>query len=373
MFSAEKKLLDQLNKRKQGELLRTLSLTSDSSIDFYSNDYLGFSKLETKNTNLITRSGSTGSRLLSGNYPDIESLEKKISNFHHSESSLLFNSGYDANLGLLSCVPQREDLIFYDELVHASIIDGLMLSHAKSVKFRHNDLNDLINKIERQNTHDKTIYIVVESVYSMDGDIAPLKELNFICLEKGYHLIVDEAHAGGIYGQNGEGMCYQENIHHSCFARIITYGKAFGVHGASICGSEILKQFLINFSRPFIYTTALPQHTVLSIFEKYENMIGIGNSEREKLFNNITKFSKIFSGLKGYQFNNRSPIQTIIIPGNIEVNNVSTHIKSCGFEIRPIKSPTVKAGTERLRICLHSFNTNEEINNLFLVLSEKLN
>ena len=374
MPSSQNKLIQLLNKRKDKGLYRSLSLASDSLTDFYSNDYLGFSTLDILSNDLSDdyyqkRCGSTGSRLLSGNSEKIENLEKKIADFHVAESSLIFNSGYDANLGFFSCVPQKNDLIFYDELSHASIIDGIRIGIAKSVKFRHNNLEDLIKKISLQDTKNKTVFVVVESIYSMNGDFAPLASLAELCEKNGYNLVVDEAHAGGIFGDKGNGLCITENIHHKVFARIITFGKAFGCHGAAVCGSNVLREFLINFSRPFIYTTALPSHTVDMIDMAYKEMKKSASVQRDSLFKNIDLFRNLFHSFPNY-LQSKSPIQSIIIPGNNKVNYASAFLTEKGFDVRAIKSPTVEQGKERLRICLHSFNTSKEINNLFLALSD---
>ena len=363
-------MLQKLKQRKDENLYRKLTENSKSLIDFCSNDYLGFAyKLNDHSTNIERSAGSTGSRLISGNSSLAVNLEKQISKYHSSESALIFNSGYDANLGLLSCVPQRGDFIFYDELSHASIIDGIGLSYAKPIKFKHNDLIDLTKKINLQDIKNKSVFIVAESVYSMDGDLAPLRQLSELCKNFNFHLIIDEAHSAGVFGEKGEGLCVLENIHENCFARIITFGKAFGLHGAAILGSETLRDFLINFSRPFIYSTALPPHSFRRIEKSYKLMQFESETERKKLHSNISIFNEVFSKFPGYK-NTPSAIQTIIIQGNKEVSEASCFLANAGFDVRAIKSPTVEAGQERLRVCLHSFNTAKEINNLFLALSE---
>ena len=373
MYPVNSKLHEQLQSRAKKGLHRKLKNNSKNLIDFFSNDYLGlvhYGIIKAKMANGgDLPSGSTGSRLLGGNSVRTELLEKRIAEFHYAESALLYNSGYDANLGFLSCIPQKGDFIFYDELSHASIIDGLSVSYAKPIKFLHNDLNDLEKKIKLQALHDQNVFVITESVYSMDGDAAPLKELSDFCNKNHFHLVVDEAHAVGVFGINGEGKCVEKSIEHSCYARIVTYGKAFGVHGAAICGDSILTDYLINFSRPFIYSTSLPAHTVESLHHAYHIMNVEGRELRKKLFENISYFNQRFQHVQGYQ-KSQTPIQTIIIPGNEQVDKISKYLIDKGFDIRPIKSPTVRAGKERLRICLHSFNTHEEINNLFLALSE---
>jgi len=195
-----------LNERKDSSSFRQLRLPEDK-IDFCSNDYLGIvknHKLHPANGSRLS-TGSTGSRLLSGNYELIEEVEKQIATFHQSETALLFNSGYDANIGLLSSVPQKGDTILYDHLCHASIRDGIRLSFANAFSFAHNDINDLQKKIEHATG---TIFIVTESVFSMDGDLCPLEELVNISQKNNAHLIIDEAHATGVTGEKGAGPCF---------------------------------------------------------------------------------------------------------------------------------------------------------------------
>ncbi|MBC7863020.1 MAG: pyridoxal phosphate-dependent aminotransferase family protein [Bacteroidia bacterium] len=374
MFS-EKKLQSLLSERSSEGLLRSLRNIPETHIDFSSNDYLGFSKkgILKKTLKQISKehnskkTGSGGSRLLAGNSLLAEEIEQEIAAFHNAESALIFNSGYDANLGFFSAVPQKNDLIFYDELVHASIRDGMRLSNAHSYKFSHNDLYDLKNKISLQNTSERSVFIVVESVYSMDGDFAPLNELADYCEKNGFALVVDEAHATGLFGKEGRGLCEQAAIESKCFARMYTYGKAMGAHGAAIAGSKLLHDYLVNYCRPFIFSTSLPQESLLAIKAAYR--LSKEEQERKKLFKNIAQFKKKFRKFKGL-LPSDSPIQAIVIPGNDAVQKISDTLFLSGFDVRAVKSPTVKQGYERLRICLHSYNTTKEINSLFLAISQ---
>ena len=347
-------LTKKLEERRSTGSLRCLKELN--GVDFSSNDYLGFAR----NQNLIDKinkvyactsqhMGSTGSRLLSGNSSFVEEIEIGLANFFKEETALLYNSGYAANTGLLSCIAQRKDTIIYDQLCHASIRDGIKLSNASNFGFKHNNLADLNKKLDAA-IGEK--FIIIESVYSMDGDLAPLKEIEKICKERGAYLIVDEAHSTGIYGENGEGMCVQAGI--ETFARIHTFGKALGAHGACINGSKQLKEYLINFSRPFIYTTAMPLHSLVCIQEAI-NYLPKAIEERAQLFKNIELYN-----LKMEDVGN-SPIKTAIVPGNKEVKAVANSLQDQGFLVYPILSPTIPAGEERIRICLHAFNTEEEI------------
>lgn len=338
-------------------------------IDFCSNDYLGFSKLGLLSTKIEESSfeneiefGSTGSRLISGNSVFIEEAEKQISKFHNAESALIFNSGYDANLGLLSCIAQKEDLILSDELIHASIHDGIKLSYAKHYKFKHNDVNALNDLIQRHKAHFKTIYIVVESVYSMDGDLAPLKEIiALLKLEANCFLIVDEAHAIGVFGKQGRGLCNVLEIENECFARIYTYGKAMGCHGAAILGSSVLRNYLINFARSFIYTTALPKHSIQAILSAYHLLQY--TEQQQLLQNNVSYFCSKATGIKNL-IKSKSAIHSLLVGSNDAADALEQRLALKAIYAKAIKSPTVKIGTERVRFCIHAYNTKQEIDSL---------
>ncbi len=350
-----------LQLREDSHLLRTLK-TTYPSIDFSSNDYLGFSSkgLLAKQLNLIDTSltiGSTGSRLISGNSVLFNEVEAEIAQFHSSQSALLFNSGYDANLGLLSCIAQKNDLIISDELIHASLIDGIRLSFATHYKFKHNSLDELIDLLTRHRDNYQHVYLVVESVYSMDGDCAPLSEIVSICNDFNVYLIVDEAHAIGVFGEKGKGLCNLLQIETDCFARIYTYGKAMGCHGAAVVGSQQLKNYLINFARSFIYTTAMPLHSLLSIKAAYE-LLGV-TPEIGKLKYNINYFNSLCFNLNFIE--SQSAIHCKIIEGNQNVQQIETNCEKQNLFVKSIKSPTVKKNQERVRICLHSFNTETEL------------
>lgn len=355
-----------LNKRKEEKTFRSLSL-KNGLIDFSSNDYLGFArseKLKEKVHQLETsniQNGSTGSRLLTGNSELAEELETFIANYHNAEAALLFNSGYDANLGLFSALGRKGDTILYDELIHASVHDGMRLSKAECRSFAHNNivqLEELLNKIPGP------IFVAVESVYSMDGDFAPLKELSALCKKYNVNLIVDEAHATGIFGETGKGRVCELGLENDVFARLITYGKAMGSHGAAMIGSELLKQYLMNFARSFVYTTAIPQHSLYTIKAAYE-LLPESADGIEKLKSNIEYFKSKLNSTAGISVReSSSPIQSIIIPGNENVRSVAGQLQQKGFDVRPLVSPTVPKGEERIRICIHAFNTKEEIDAL---------
>jgi 8-amino-7-oxononanoate synthase len=361
------KLLDQ---RLEKKMLRSLK-TVYPSIDFSGNDYLGFSTQgylfnELQTLQPSRKTGATGSRLISGNSMLFQEIENEIAKFHEAESALVFNSGYDANVGLLSSVPQKGDLILSDELIHASLIDGIRLSFATHYKFKHNDIASLIELVTRHKESFQEIYVVVESVYSMDGDSAPLIELADICKQYTLHLIVDEAHGIGVFGEQGKGLCQELNIQDDCFARIYTYGKAMGCHGAAIVGSEELKNYLINFSRSFIYTTAMPEHNLLTIKAAYQLLLR--TSEIEKLKNNINYFNNKTQTDNSF-IKSTSSLHCKFILGNKQAQDLEEKLAQSKLFVKSIKSPTVKEGQERIRICLHSFNTQVEMDLLVNLLS----
>ena len=217
-------LQNKLNVRKENNALRSLT-TSHNLIDFASNDYLGFSKCESIFNKAhqflvdkkLMQNGSTGSRLLSGNHELFELTENYIANFHQSETALLFNSGYDANVGFFSTVPQRNDVILFDELCHASIRDGIQLSLAKSYKFKHNNLENLEDLILRFQSETIEIYIVTESVFSMDGDSPDIKNIALLSKKHKALLVVDEAHALGVLGEKGEGLVQSLEVQDDSF------------------------------------------------------------------------------------------------------------------------------------------------------------
>jgi len=353
-------LTRKLRERTEATALRSLR-HSGNQVDFCSNDYLGIVK-----NGLIERAlsgsqyphGSTGSRLLTGNYALTEETEEQIARFHEAPAALIFNSGYDANFGLLSCIAQKGDLILYDKLSHASIRDGIRQSFAESFSFAHNDPGSLEEKLQKRKG---SCFVVTESVFSMDGDRAPLREIDGLCEKYDAHLIVDEAHATGVIGERGAGLVQLENLQHRCFARVHTFGKALGCHGAVVLGSNTLRDYLINFCRPFIYSTSPPPVTVAAIRAAYAIFPGM-KAERIVLSRLIEAFNQ--TGFK----KSDTPIQCFILPGNESVRIVAQKLQEQNLDARPIIYPTVALGEERLRITLHSFNSMEEVQKLISIL-----
>ena len=353
----------QLLERSAQNALRSLCSLPADKIDFSSNDYLGLAREHSIQTLADawlssfnhTLNGATGSRLISGNHSAYEAAEKYIAQIHHSEDALIYNSGYDANIGLLSCIAGRNDTIIYDEYVHASIRDGIRLSLSRAFSFQHNNTDDLVKKIGQASGQ---VFIVTESVFSMDGDEAPLKELAVIAHEHQSFLIVDEAHATGVMGW---GKTTELSLEKEIFARVVTYGKAMGAHGAAILCSNETKQYLINFSRPLIYTTGLAPASISHIMASYQ-FISQHAELQQTLQQRIDFFKKHADGLPF--ISSASAIQCMIVQGNTRVKELAQHLWDKGFFVKPILHPTVPKEKERLRICLHAFNTEKEISDL---------
>lgn len=381
-FYATDVLADRLALRRQAGLLRQLHSTN-GLVDFCSNDYLGFARSrglraaiqQADAAHVDALTGATGSRLLAGQSQLADDVERELATFYQTENALIFNSGYDANLGLLACVAQAGDVLITDEFIHASMIDGARLSYATRHRFRHNDLTDLEAKL-RQTTGGATsgqVFVAVESVYSMDGDVAPLRDLADLCDRYGAALIVDEAHATGVCGPVGEGLVVALGLQDRVLARVHTFGKSLGVHGAAIVGPAVLRDYLINFARPFIYTTALPPHSLLAIRCAHQHLQTHLQTQKQ-LHQRLAQFrQRVAAELPGTDWtNSSSPIQCLIIPGNDQARSVAAGVQRAGFDVRAILSPTVPAGRERLRICIHAFNTPWEIDQLMSTLQTML-
>lgn len=359
------KLAKRLEQRLQNNALRKLSVYNPT-FDFSSNDYLGLAAAELNWSHKSHKlKGAAGSRLLTGNHKAYEVLEKQICSFHKSQAALVFNSGYAANLGLLGAIGQRGDHIFYDALAHASIRDGLQLTKARSLKYRHNDLMHLQQLLEEHKESTGTLYVVTESVFSMDGDSPDLEALVNLCERYEAYLIVDEAHALGVIGERGHGLVQALQMQDRVFARIVTFGKALGYHGAAVLGSEALKSYLVNFARSLIYTTALAEDMVYALADRYTWLSNSTEAIQEinKLHCNIALLRSYIEkyGLNEYFIVSNSAIHSVIIPGNERVKALSDSLNEAGFGVLPILAPTVPEGAERLRICLHCYNESDSI------------
>ena len=381
LFPIENRLGAILERRQQEGSLRSLRL-SPGLVDFYSNDYLGFSRsldledlIRNKLQNLTDRNGrrigSTGSRLLSGNSDLAEELEAILKEFHKAEAALLFNSGYDGNVGMISAFVRPGDVVFYDELVHASMHDGLKLARANGLAFQHNDLDHLEALLAHtpKDSSDSQSFILVESIYSMDGDSAPLLEICNLADKYGANLLVDEAHATGIFGNKGQGLCVELGVENQVFARLVTFSKSLGAHGAVVLTTEKGKEYLVNFARSFIYSTAASLSSLLEVQAAYQ-LLQSGDFPKQAK-QKVEAFQSLLNKYPHLPFlrNSQSMIQALLIPGNFEVRQLAKRIQESGFDLRPLVFPTVQKGKERIRICLHTFNSPEEMEGLVEVIS----
>lgn len=372
----EVKFPDKLNRKLESRInenaFRVLP-EGRNGVDFYSNDYLGLARsaelkaltMKVLKLSGMEQEGSTGSRLISGNHPLYGLAEEELCEFYQAEASLVFNSGYDANVGFFSAVPQRGDVVLYDEFAHASIRDGLSMGLASSYKFKHNDLDHLEVLLKKYTAGGHNCYVVTESVFSMDGDSPDLLKMVELCESYKALPVVDEAHAIGVKGRLGKGMTWEDAIRNRVFARIVTFGKAPGVHGAVILGQQKLKDYLVNFCRSLIYTTALPPHAIAAIIASHRLITR--EAPQSALWDLIHFFyNKLEQSEEQLVFQaGNSAIATVLLPGNDRVKEVASKLKSEGLEVKPILSPTVPRGKERLRICLHTYNSFEEIERLF--------
>lgn len=363
----EKRLALKLEVRKEKDTFRTLSI-NHPIIDFSSNDYLGFatdSLLQLNEFNIPSLSGAKASRLITGNSLLHENVEKQIAQFHHAETGLIFNSGYDANIGLIGCIAQKGDTIIYDELCHASILDGLKLSLGNAIAYKHNNISDLASKLSQ--TQGQT-FIVTEGIFSMDGDESPLTEIVSVCKKYKSAIIIDEAHSNGIIGKNGRGLVCKLGLEKKIFARVHTFGKAIGCHGAIVLGSNTLRNYLINYARSFVFTTAIPPHSLIYLQNAYKEL---ASTNRIELLNNkIDLFhNHLQIHVKSKLLPSQSPIQSLIIKGASNTRKIALTLQEKGFDVKPIVAPTVQHGHERIRICIHAFNSNQNI----IALAKMLN
>ncbi len=419
-----------LPSRKHSSTTTISSTGGDNLLDFSTNDYLGLAHskqqqdyVEEKYTEYIRKHapphlGSTGSRLLSGNSHLALGLEKFLATVHNRPAALLCNSGYDANLSLLSSLPLPEDIIIMDELVHNSLIMGVRMSrilHNRVYLFRHNDSNDLERVLKMVTTiigqefkGARCIFVVIESVYSMDGDISPIGEVLNLSSKYKARVIVDEAHGLGVFGRTnrqdmkkddqrmnskygsihnnfcsdvGTGMPGGTGVlaaldlenHPALLAGVFTFGKAAGCHGAVITGSNVLKDYLVNYARPFIYSTSLPSHSLWAIKCSYDAMIGAdGERLRNRVFELVKLFrSELLSSMRNninaeesewFLLQSPTPIQAVVCQGNKNCIRMATVLRERGnIMVYPIRSPTVAKGEERIRIIIHAHNTKDEV------------
>jgi len=332
------------------------TLQPPSGIDLSSNDYLGLAthpyvKQRMAEAVLSEGCGSTGSRLLRGNRESFVRVERRFAEFKGAESALYFGSGYAANVGVLSTFIERQDIVFSDEHNHASIIDGIRLSHAKRTKFPHCDV-DRVAQLLRGAPGGTQKFLVTESLFSMDGDFAPLADYADLCRETGTALIVDEAHAVGIYGARGSGFVEYTGTEYAVFLTINTAGKALGVAGAFVAGPVWAIDFLIQRARPFIFSTAPPPPVAAAL----EASLDVIRDEPERRLQLLARSALLRSllGESGLDTpSSNSQIIPVILGDNQRACNAAQELQREGFDVRALRPPTVPAGTARLRVTVN--------------------
>jgi 8-amino-7-oxononanoate synthase len=334
-------------------------LQAPSGIDLSSNDYLGLAahavlKQRMAEAVLQEGCGSTGSRLLRGERPAFEDLERRFASFKKAEASLFFGSGYTANIGVLSTFIERHDVVFSDAQNHASIVDGIRLSRAKRVKFRHCDVDDLARKLRNTEDADGTQkFLVTESLFSMDGDFAPLASYAQLCQETGTVFIVDEAHAVGIYGATGSGWIEHTGTQEAVFVSVDTAGKALGVSGAFVSGKEWAVDYLIQRARPFMFSTASPP-AVATAIDASLSVIEREPQRRRRVHELASSLRHTLSEYRVDIGHSESQIIPILFGQNDLATSAAAELQREGFDVRAIRPPAVAAGTSRLRISVNA-------------------
>lgn len=369
----QKRILAELSELKSRVELRQLETAG--GVDFSSNDYLGLAthpqlkRAVLKGLNSATRVASTGSRLLSGQDEAWTLLELEFARWVGANAALYFTSGYAANVGLLSSLLRPEDVVFSDSANHASIIDGIRLAKCPRVIFPHLDLENLEKELQRNSSVAGARIIVVESIFSMEGDRAPLADLAWLAERYGAELIVDEAHAIGVRGPNGSGCVAEAGLSSQVLATVHTCGKALAAAGAFVCGSENLRQFLINRARPFIFNTAMPPYFAAQVSAGMA-LAADANAERSRLVE-LSELLRCTLRSNGFYI---SAIDSQIIPVVLGLNAVAVHfaayLRARGFGVRAIRPPTVPPGSARLRLSLTAKHSEQNLSDLVAAMVE---
>ncbi|KAK2814503.1 hypothetical protein FQN49_008163 [Arthroderma sp. PD_2] len=392
----QRSLKDALKKREAKGTLRSLKVVPTGAVDFSSNDFLSLSTNPSFRSRFLSNLArassslplaSTGSRLLDGNSLYSEQLEEQIANFHNAPSGLIFNSGFDANSGVFACIPQLGDVIIYDELIHASVHDGMRLSRArKRAAFIHNSVEDFERVLEAELIEDplllagrRNVFVALESIYSMDGDFGPIREVLDVLEKKlphgNGHVMVDEAHATGVFGTHGAGVVQQLGVEDRILIRLHTFGKALASNGAIVLCSPLVREYLINYARPLIFTSALGMPSLAAVRTAYElmeegytrklqlHLQDLIHFFREKLM----QLSSADTSILEAKHSPTSPIFSLQTKYPRELSKVC---QDAGLMVRAIMPPTVKVGTQRVRVCLHSGNDMDQVLQLTRVIEK---
>lgn len=351
--------LKPISSRRQGRI----SFGGPELSDFSSNDYLGLSShpklIEAAQEALATYgAGSSASRLLSGSLDIHHRLESAVAAFKNKESALVFNSGYQANLGILSALYSSGDVIFSDKLNHASITDGIVLSGAKLVRFAHNDPGHLELLLKKERSKFKRALIITETIFSMDGDRAPLHDL--VGLKERYNcsMMVDEAHATGIYGAHGSGVVEEEGLSHKIDLIMGTFSKGLGSFGAYCASSKEITDYLINMCRSFIYSTSLPPATIAANLASLA-IVKEEPHRRQRLLE-LAHYFRLRLISMGFDVRGSSHIIPVITGENVRTQELARALQARGYWVLPIRPPTVPVGQARLRFSL-TYHHNKDI------------
>src|SRR5262245_31268635 len=345
-FELEQRVHQRLRELEAQGLRR--QLRPPSGIDLSSNDYLGLAahplvKLKMAEAAISLGCGSTASRLLRGDRACFAQVERRFADFKKTKAALYFSSGYAANLSVLSTFLDRTDLVFSDEQNHASLIDGMRLARAKRIKFPHCDVNRLAQLL-RAAPAGVQKFLVTESLFSMDGDFAPLAEYAEICRETQTALIVDEAHAVGIYGSRGSGLVEETGTEAVVFLTVNTAGKALGVAGAFVAGPDWAIDYLIQRARPFIFSTA-PPPALAAALETSLALVQLEPERQKRLLGNSALLRELLAGAGIHTGRSCSQIIPVILGDNDRACDAAATLQKEGFDVRAIRPPTVPAGT----------------------------
>lgn len=374
-FQLPFRLQEKLEQKKKEHTLRTLS--DRRGLDFCSNDYLGLSEDLVLKERILSAArklplGSSASRLLRGNLEVYEEAEKELAEFSGSEAALLFPSGYQCNLGVLSALLSPQDFVYSDALNHASIIDGIKLSGAVKKIYPHQDVQALEQLLIQDSSVSGTKVIVTESIFSMDGDLAPLVELAALAKKYSALLVVDEAHATGLWGNLeqglGAGWVQKLGLRSQVFATLHTGGKTLGVGGAWVALSQAGKDYLVNFSRPFIFSTAPMPVVACALPLAVQRWKEVAWDRVQELRTQLLFFRETLD-VSGHP---QAPILPVLVGDNQRCVEWANQLQRQGFDVRAIRPPTVPVGTARLRITLHWMNSNQDIQDLCKALKTEM-
>ncbi len=354
--------------RRLHECRRYRTLRVPAGIDFCSNDYLGYAARSFLEVSSLPASGSS-SRLLRGHHPLWDEVEAELAAWHGVEAALMMTSGYSANEGLLSTVIGPDDWVASDERNHASIIDGLRLSRAEKFIFRHQDLNHLEDGLrDASYRRGRERFIITESIFSMDGDLTPLKQLSELAARFGAHLIVDEAHATGCFGPTGAGRVDELGLRSQLLATIHTGGKALGVAGAYVCGSRLLREWLVNHCRHLIFTTALPP-LLAPVWLETLRRTRTDQDGRARLHENARRFRETLRAC-GFAAGGDAYIVPVILGDDDRANRAADALQRRGWDVRAIRPPSVPAGSAQLRISIHADHSSDQLDALAQGIAE---